>query len=177
MNILTTSLEGVRVIEASPRGDERGYLVRTYCERAFVEAGLNINWVQHSLTHTAVAGSLRGMHLQSPPHSEIKLIRCVAGRVWDCLVDLRKGSPTHGCWEAFELGAENERALYVPEGIAHGFYTLTPDVRMYYQMSAEYAADHATGVRWNDPGLAIAWPGIPTVVSEKDSALPLFADL
>ncbi|BCU76907.1 dTDP-4-dehydrorhamnose 3,5-epimerase [Luteolibacter sp. LG18] len=174
MEIVAGKLPGVHVIDAPKRGDERGYLVRTYCEDHFRNAGLNTHWVQCSLTHTAREGTLRGMHFQTSPFGEIKLIRCVSGSVWDCVVDLRPTSPCFGQWEAYELSEANERSLYVPEGVAHGFYSLTDDVRMLYQMSAPYSPEHASGVRWDDAELSIDWPRPPRLVSEKDLALPWF---
>ncbi|RYD31253.1 MAG: dTDP-4-keto-6-deoxy-D-glucose epimerase [Verrucomicrobiaceae bacterium] len=172
MEIKPARLQGVHTLSSVKRGDERGYLIRTHCSDAFAGAGLNDRWMQSSITCSALQGTLRGMHFQTEPFGEIKLIRCVTGAVWDCLVDIRPGSPTYGQWEAFELSEENGAALYVPEGIAHGFYTLTPEVRMLYSMSAPYSAPHASGIRWDDPDLAIPWPGAPTVLSERDASWP-----
>lgn len=124
------------------------------------------------MTSSPVLGTLRGMHFQKPPCGEIKLIRAVTGKVWDCLVDVRPDSPSFGKWESFELSEENGSALYVPEGIAHGFLTLTPEVRMLYFMSVPYSPEHATGVYWKDPEVAIAWPGNPLVISAKDGSWP-----
>ena len=176
MEIQATTLPGVFLIGSEKRGDHRGYLVRTYCEGTFREAGLNTGWLQSSVTASPLAGTLRGMHFQKLPFGEIKLIRCLTGTVWDCLVDIRPDSPAYGKWQAFELSEENADSLYVPEGIAHGFLTLTPDVRMHYSMSAVYSAPHASGILWNDPALAIAWPRTPAVISEKDQSWPLLAD-
>lgn len=172
MDITPARLQGVHRLASVKRGDERGYLIRTQCLETFTEAGLNNRWVQSSMTYSALEGTLRGMHFQTEPFGEIKLIRCVTGAVWDCLVDIRSGSPTYGQWEAFELSEENGDALYVPEGIAHGFYTLTPDARMLYSMSTPYSAPHASGIRWDDPDLAIPWPGAPAVLSERDASWP-----
>jgi len=177
MNIESTNLPGVYLIDSEIRGDQRGYLVRTYCKEHFEKAGLNTQWVQCSITASPALGTLRGMHFQKTPFSEIKLIRCITGTIWDCLVDVRPDSPTFGKWEAFELSEENGRSLYIPEGIAHGFLTLTKEVRMHYSMSAAYSTPHASGVRWNDPELAIKWPSQPTVIADKDNNWPLFADL
>jgi dTDP-4-dehydrorhamnose 3,5-epimerase len=172
MKIEATTLPGVFLIKEEKRGDHRGYLVRTYCEDTFREAGLNTRWLQSSITSSPVQGTLRGMHFQEAPFGEIKLIRCLTGTVWDCLVDVRPKSPAFGKWQAFELSEENGHSLHVPEGIAHGFFTLTPDVRMHYSMSAIYSAPSASGIRWSDPDLAIAWPGEPAVVSDKDRNWP-----
>lgn len=177
MNIETTSIDGVRRITSEKRSDPRGYLIRSFCEEHFAAAGLNTRWRQCSVTYSAAAGTLRGMHFQRTPFTEIKLIRCLTGMVWDCLVDIRKGSPSYGAWEAFELSEENGTSLYVPEDVAHGFLTLTPDVRLHYSMSEAYSAEHASGVRWDDPALGIAWPARPEIISEKDAALPLLREI
>lgn len=177
MTIVPTELPGVFIVRSEKRGDHRGYLVRSYCEETFREAGLNTRWLQSSITSSPAPATLRGMHFQTPPFAEIKLIRCLTGAVWDCLVDVRRDSPAFGKWQAFELSEENGDSLYVPEGIAHGFFTMTPDVRLHYSMSAVYSAPHASGIRWDDPALAISWPGLPAVISDKDNAWPVLADL
>lgn len=167
-----TAIPGVYLITSPKRGDERGYLQRSYCEESFKAKGLNTHWVQSSITSSPVLGTLRGLHFQKAPLGEIKLIRAVSGKIWDCLVDVRPDSPTFGKWEAFELSEENDHALYAPEGIAHGFYTLSNNVRMLYFMSAPYSAEHASGIRWNDPDIAIPWPGDPLIMSERDQSWP-----
>lgn len=173
MEIRSTTLEGVHLIASKLLGDERGYLSRMYCEKTFRDAGLCTQWVQTSITYSAQVKTLRGMHFQKEPHGEIKLIRCLTGKVWDCLIDLRKNSASYGKWEAFELSEENAHALYVPAGIAHGFFTLTSDVRMHYSMSTPFSAEHASGVRWNDAAFQIAWPDVPEVISQKDQTWDL----
>ena len=164
-------------MQSNKLGDDRGYLVRTQCQGTFAAAGLGTSWVQSSLTYSALKGTLRGLHFQKVPCGEIKLIRCVTGCVWDCLVDIRRNSSSYGQWEAFELSEDNATALYVPEGIAHGFLTLTPDVRMLYSMSAPFSAPHAGGLRWNDPAIAIPWPAAPAQMSARDAAWPSLAEL
>jgi dTDP-4-dehydrorhamnose 3,5-epimerase len=171
----TSSLDGVFAVRPQIRSDERDHLVRISCDEQFEERGLNIAWVQTSLTHTLHALTLRGMHYQSGNYGEIKLIRCVSGCVWDCLLDIRPESPTYRLWQSWELSARNELGLYVPAGIAHGFLSLTPDARMLYFMSQPDAAADATGVRWDDPFAGIQWPFEPEHISEKDSALPTLA--
>ncbi|MDB6072341.1 MAG: dTDP-4-dehydrorhamnose 3,5-epimerase [Verrucomicrobiales bacterium] len=174
MQITPAKLSGVHTVQPAVHGDERGYLVRTYCGETFRAAGLGTEWTQGSLTYSPLLHTLRGMHFQKEPCGEVKLIRCVTGKIWDCLVDLRPASPTHLQWEAFELSEENALSLYVPDGIAHGFLTLTPDVRMLYSMSAPYSPGHASGVRWNDPAFRIAWPHLPVLISERDAQYPDF---
>lgn len=177
MQFHPTTLAGLWSIELQPHGDERGFLVRTYCEREFAAAGLNTRWPQCNLTLTRQVGAVRGMHFQAEPQPEIKLIRCAVGAIFDVLVDVRPGSPTFGKWEGFELTARNRRQLYVPGGFAHGFQCLTADCEVFYQMSAEYVLELARGLRHNDPQLGIHWPRAVTQVSERDAGLPSLAEL
>lgn len=172
MIFLPTKLAGVWRIEPEVRADDRGFLVRTYCEHEFAAQGLNIRWPQCNLTLTRHRGMVRGMHYQAEPKAEIKLIRCSAGAIIDVLVDVRRDSPTFGSWEGFELSGQNHQSLYVPGGIAHGFQCLTEDCEVFYQMSEFYHPDLARGIRWNDPTIGVAWPVAAAVVSERDSTLP-----
>jgi dTDP-4-dehydrorhamnose 3,5-epimerase len=177
MKFHPTSLAGLWSIELEPRGDERGFLARTYCAREFGAAGLNTAWPQCNLTLTRQQGAVRGMHYQAEPQPEIKLIRCAAGAIFDVLVDVRPASPTFGRWEGFELAARNHRQLYVPGGFAHGFQCLTPDCEVFYQMSAEYVPALARGLRHDDPQVAIRWPLPIAQVSERDASLPFLREL
>jgi len=173
MKFSRTSLLGVWLVELELREDERGFLTRTYCEREFAEHGLETRWPQCNLTLTRKRGMIRGLHFQSEPKAEIKLIRCSAGTIFDVLVDVRRGSPSFGRWEGFELSGENRHTLYVPGGIAHGFQCLTDNCEVFYQMSEFYSAELARGVRWNDPQVGIQWPLADPVLSERDRNLPL----
>ena len=177
MRFQKTTLPGVWVIELELRFDERGFLARTYCDKEFAEHGLNTRWPQCNLTLTKKRGMLRGMHFQAEPKPEVKLIRCAAGAIYDVLVDVRLDSPTFGRWENFELTSENRRTLYVPGGMAHGFQCLADNVEVFYQMSETYYPDLARGIRWNDPQVGIRWPLTDQILSERDQALPLLADL
>lgn len=177
MDFVPTRLPGVLRVIGEKRGDERGHLIRTHCAATFAAAGLPAGWTQSSVTATPARLTLRGMHLQHPPHAETKLVRCLTGRVWDCVVDLRPGSPTFGQWEGFELEQDQPEALYLPPGIAHGFLTLTDQVRLLYFMDADYAPQALGGIRWDDPDLAIAWPEQPRLVSTRDQALPPLAQV
>jgi dTDP-4-dehydrorhamnose 3,5-epimerase len=168
MTFHPTSLPGVWRIEPERREDERGFLLRTYCEMEFQSHGLNTHWPQCNLTLTKRRGMLRGLHYQIGPQAETKLVRCVAGAVWDVVVDIRPESSTFKKWEAFELTSENNRQLYIPEGYAHGFQCLTDDCRLFYQMSDSYAPGLARGVRWNDPAFGILWPVSPAILSPRD---------
>lgn len=177
MKFLPGQLPGVRLIELEPRTDERGWFARTFCEREFADAGLNTRWPQANTTRTLRRGMLRGLHWQAEPRPEIKLVRCARGRVWDVVVDVRPDSPTFGRWECFELGGDEGRQLYVPDGFAHGFQCLTDDVEMTYLMSDFYVPELARGVRWNDPDLGIPWPVPDAVLSDRDRQLPRLGEL
>lgn len=170
MKFHPTTLPGVWRIELEPRGDERGYLARTFCEQEFASHGLCTRWPQVSITLTRRRGTIRGLHYQAEPHPEIKLVRCTAGRIFDVVVDLRTGR-----WESFELSGDVLTQLYIPGGYAHGFQALTDDCALHYQMSEFYRPELQRGVRWNDPVLAIPWPLPDPILSERDRNLPLFS--
>jgi dTDP-4-dehydrorhamnose 3,5-epimerase len=167
-------LAGAYLVEPSPRHDARGFFARTFCERAFLERGLDPRVAQCSISYNRHAGTLRGMHFQAAPHAETKLVRCVQGRLHDVIIDLRPGSPTHGQHVAVELSAKNRRAVYVPAGFAHGFQTLDADTEVLYQISAPHAPEAARGVRFDDPAFGIAWPVPVRVISERDALYPDF---
>jgi dTDP-4-dehydrorhamnose 3,5-epimerase len=172
VKFLPTPLAGAYLIELEPRGDERGFFARVFCEREFAAAGLESGYVQVNNSLTAQRGTLRGMHYQLPPAAEVKLVRCIAGALHDVIVDLRPDSPTCGRWFGADLTAENRRMMYVPRGFAHGFLTLTDDVEALYLVSAFYAPEEERGVRFDDPRFAIDWPIAPSELSTKDRAWP-----
>jgi dTDP-4-dehydrorhamnose 3,5-epimerase len=167
------------VIDLEPTRDARGFFARTYCEKEFSQRGLNTSWLQISHSYSAVVGTLRGMHYQRDPYAEVKLVRCLRGKVHDVIVDLRPSSPTRHHWFGIELAADCPRWLYVPKGCAHGFLTLTNDVEMEYMVSAPHTPGAASGVRYNDPLFNIPWPREVEVISPRDAAWPDFrpADL
>lgn len=174
MLFTNTDLEGAWLIEAEPNRDARGWFARTFCEREFAAQGLETRFPQHSTSQNDQRGTLRGMHFQRHPHAEAKLVRCLKGAIWDVIIDLNPGSPTYRRWQGFELSAENQRQLYIPKGFAHGFQTLQDDSQIGYLISEFYAPDAATGLRWNDPAFAIAWPLPVSEMSDKDRAWPDF---
>ncbi|HMO83455.1 MAG TPA: dTDP-4-dehydrorhamnose 3,5-epimerase [Lacipirellulaceae bacterium] len=174
MKFTATALPGVLVIDLERFTDERGYFARTFCRKEFAAHGLDPLVAQSATSFTARRGTLRGLHFQRPPHAEAKLVRCVRGAIWDVAVDLRPDSPTFKRWVATELNAAAQRSHYLPTGCAHGFITLTDDVEVCYQMSAHHEPAAATGVRWDDPAFAIAWPFAPLLLSERDRAWPDF---
>jgi dTDP-4-dehydrorhamnose 3,5-epimerase len=164
------SIAGVFELEPEPAEDERGLFARIYSRAEFEERGLSFTVEQASVSFNARAGTLRGMHLQVPPHEEAKLVRCVAGSVHDVVVDLRVGSPTQFQWLEIGLTAARRNALYIPAGLAHGFLTLEDRSELDYLISAPYVPEAAAGVRWDDPAIGIAWPSEPTVISERDKS-------
>jgi dTDP-4-dehydrorhamnose 3,5-epimerase len=169
-----TPLKGAYLIDLEKRGDDRGFFARVFCTNEFREVGLCTDFVQVNNSLTATKGTLRGMHYQLPPRAETKVVRCIRGSLWDCILDLREGSPTFGQWFGAELSAESRRMMYVPKGFAHGFITLTDDAEAFYLVDEFYAPDCERGIRWNDPKFHIEWPVEAAVISEKDSNWPDF---
>ena len=169
-----TGLQGATIIDVERREDARGYFGRTYCEREFESNGLPTGMVQTNMSLTRRLGTLRGMHYQSAPHAEDKLVRCVRGAIWDAIVDIRPESPTYCQWIGVELSEANGRMLLVPKGFAHGFVTLTDDAAVNYQVSAFYTPASEHGARHDDPAFAIDWPVPVLDMSDKDRNWPNF---
>jgi dTDP-4-dehydrorhamnose 3,5-epimerase len=174
MIFLPTRLPGALVIELERREDERGFFARTWCQQEFSAHGLSTRLAQCNLSSNRRRGTLRGMHFQQPPYAEVKLVRCTRGVVYDVMLDLRRASPTFTQWEAVELSAETGRMVYLPEGFAHGFQTLTDDSEVFYQISEFYHPEAAGGVRWDDPAFAIKWPLPDPILSDRDRNYPDF---
>lgn len=172
MRFTATGIEGVVVVDAEPRSDERGAFARLHCPDELAAAGHPFVPAQTSLSRNPRAFTLRGLHYQPAPHAEVKLVRCVRGRIFDVAVDLRPESPTHRRWTSCELSADNLRALLVPEGVAHGFLTLEPETDVLYQIAPKYAPGHEAGVRWDDAAFAIPWPAAPALISPRDAGYP-----
>ena len=172
MKFLPTPLAGAYLIELEQLDDERGFFARSFCQNEFKAHGLDPVVAQCNVSFNRRRGTLRGLHYQAAPHAEAKLVRCTRGAVWDVIVDLRKGSLTVRQWHAAELTADNRRALYIPDGFAHGFQTLADDSEVLYQMSEFYHPESARGVRWDDPTLAIRWPLKEPVMSPRDREFP-----
>ena len=177
MKLEPLELEGAFRLRPERQGDDRGHLERLFCRESFRDLGLKdcseqISEVVNTRVHT-----LRGLHFQRAPHGETKLIRVVRGSVFDVLVDVRPASPTYGRWQGFELSAGDNCLLYAPAGLAHGYLTLSDDSAMLYFIDTAYAPDHAAGVHYADPALAIAWPAAPAVIADRDRTWPRLADL
>lgn len=176
MRLEPTHIAGIMVVHAEPVRDERGTFVRTFSADEFAAAGLDPGVAQCNVSFNPARATLRGMHFQRAPYGEAKLVRCTRGHIFDVAVDVRPDSPTFGTWEAWELDEDSYRAIFLPTGIAHGFITLAPSSEVSYQMSAPYRADAASGFRWDDPDVGIAWPVAPAMMSARDRGLPLLAD-
>jgi dTDP-4-dehydrorhamnose 3,5-epimerase len=174
MTFRETKLAGVFEIEPVPIRDERGFFARTWCRKEFQSNFLSHEVAQCSLSHNTRKGTLRGMHYQMAPWQETKIVRCTSGAIYDVVLDLRPASPSFKAWVAVVLSADRRNMVYVPEGCAHGFLTLEDSTEVLYQMSEFYSAESSRGVRWNDPAFAIAWPGEPEVISERDRTYPDF---
>jgi dTDP-4-dehydrorhamnose 3,5-epimerase len=173
MKFASTGLDGSYIIEVSPVEDERGWFVRTFCKKEFSAIGHDKEWVQMNHSFTNAAGTIRGMHFQKPPFSEIKLIRCIAGKVFDVIVDLRKSSKTFLKWFGVELSAKNKKMIYIPEGFAHGFQTLTDNCQLIYNHSAYYTPGAEGGIKYDDKMINISWPVSVKHISQRDLSHPL----
>jgi dTDP-4-dehydrorhamnose 3,5-epimerase len=168
-----TPLAGCYTIGLTPYSDHRGWFARTFCKKEFEQIGHQAEWVQMNHSFTAQQGALRGLHYQVPPHGEIKLVRCIAGAVFDVVVDIRKGSPTFLQWFGTELTAQNKQMLYIPQGFAHGFQTLAPNSELIYHHSAFYTTGAEGGLYYQDAALNIAWPLPVTDISDRDRNHPI----
>ncbi len=170
-----TPIKGAFVIELERLEDERGFFARSFCQHEFENHGLNPLITQCNVSYNKKKGTLRGMHFQTEPYGEDKVVMCTQGAVYDIIVDLRSDSDTFKKWIAVELTAENRKMLYIPKSLAHGFLTLTDDTQLFYQMSQFFVPGHSSGVRWNDPAFNITLPGKIKSISEKDLSYPDFA--
>lgn len=174
MELEPTSLDGVYLIVPRPVADERGTFVRLFDRDVFAAQGLVADWAQASVSTNRGRGTVRGLHFQAAPHQEAKLVRCTAGAVFDVVVDLRPSSPTRGRWVGMELSARNQRQLYLPVGVAHGFQTLEDHSEVTYWISVAYFADAGRGHPHDDPAFGIRWPLPVTCISERDRAWPRY---
>lgn len=176
MRLHPTPLDGLYEIHTTPVSDARGRFTRLFCEQELTPIRSGLHFTQINLSETRGIGTMRGMHYQLPPAAEAKLIRCLRGRVFDVAVDLRTDSPTFLQWHALELAADNDRAVFIPEGFAHGFQALTDDVHLLYMHTVPWTPVCEAGLRHDDPRLAITWPLEVTAKSKRDSEYALIAD-
>jgi len=175
MQIRSTDIAGALVVDGQPYADHRGAFSRLFCERELAEVVGDRHVVQINHSRTHAVGAVRGMHFQHPPYAEMKMVRCIRGRVWDVLVDLRAGSPTFLCWHAEELSPDTSRMLVIPEGCAHGFQVLEADSELLYLHTAFYTPASEGALRYDDPQLAIRWPLPVTDLSERDKTHALLS--
>lgn len=177
MHITPTPLSGVVLLTPARFGDDRGFFSESWNKQRMENAGLHFDFVQDNHSFSAAPGTVRGLHYQSPPHAQDKLVRCGRGALFDVAVDIRKGSPTYGQWYGAELSFENGQQLLIPKGFLHGFMALTPDCEILYKCTDYYAPECDGAVLWNDPDIGIDWPDAgPPVLSAKDSTAPAFKD-
>jgi dTDP-4-dehydrorhamnose 3,5-epimerase len=172
MRFLATALPGVHILEQERHADARGYFARTWCAKELLAQGLDASLLQSSVSFNHKKATLRGLHYQAPPYSEVKVVRCARGALFDVAVDIRPDSPSFRKWVGVELSADNGRALYIPKGFAHGFYTLADDTEVEYFISTEYRPDAARGLRYNDAFFDVKWPGVVSVIAERDRDYP-----
>jgi len=177
MKFKDTKISGAFEIHLDCRFDERGFFARSWCQREFEEHGLNPNLRQCNVSFNSHKGTLRGLHYQSAPYPESKLVRCTSGAIYDVVVDLRPESPTFKEWVGIVLTSTGRNMVYVPAGCGHGFLTLEDETEVFYQMSEFYYPELARGVRWDDPTFQIVWPRGVEVICERDRTLPSFEQL
>lgn len=172
MTFEETKLAGSYLITVEPMSDDRGWFARTFCKDEFKQTGFRDEWVQLNHSFTNKAGTVRGMHFQLPPFAETKLVRCIAGRVFDVIIDLRNNSDTFLQWFGVELSGENKKMIYIPQGFAHGFETLSDDCELVYHHSQFYQPGSEGGIQYDDPMINIQWPGEVKNISERDKTHP-----
>ena len=165
------------LIKPTRHKDERGFFSETYSQRRYKELGIDVEFLQDNHSFSSKPGTLRGLHFQAPPNAQGKLVRCGKGAIFDVAVDIRKGSPTFGHWEGYELTEENGHQLYVPVGFAHGFVTLNPGSELVYKCTDYYAPQAEASIRWDDPTIGIEWPFTEKIIlNERDAIAPLLRD-
>jgi dTDP-4-dehydrorhamnose 3,5-epimerase len=169
MQVIETSIAGVYLVTPAALVDERGHFARQWDEETFRRHGLTTRFPQCNSSFSRAAGTLRGLHYQAPPHGEAKYLRCISGRIFDVVVDVRRESPSFGRWLGTELSAASRQWIYVPDGVAHGFLTLEDNTEVLYPVSAPYEPKSERGIRWNDPAFGVQWPIRPTRMSDKDA--------
>jgi len=176
MKLNETAINGVFEIEPQVFGDNRGWFCETYSKRELEKFGINADFVQDNRSFSAQKGTLRGLHCQTDPKAQAKLVSCTRGKILDVAVDIREGSPTYMKWIAVELSEENKKMLYIPKGCLHGFVTLTDNVELLYKVDEFYSPENDRSICWNDAEIGIEWSVNEPVLSEKDKKAPLFKD-
>ena len=177
MQVIPTGISGLVVVSLDVHKDHRGFFAEVWREEWAQAIQLDNTFIQDNHARSEQKGVLRGLHFQKPPHAQAKLIWTTRGAVYDVAVDLRVGSPTYGKWHGLVLSEENMLRFFVPKGFAHGYMTLEPGTEVHYKVNSYYRPDHDAGIRWDDPSLAIPWPCITPILSEKDALLPFLKDI
>jgi dTDP-4-dehydrorhamnose 3,5-epimerase len=172
MKIVPTKIDGVVILEPNVFGDSRGFFLESYNRQTFEKLGLNYTFVQDNHSLSVETGVLRGLHYQLNPKAQTKLVRVIAGAIYDVAVDIRRNSPTFGHWVGVILSSSNKRQLLVPQGFAHGFCTLVPNTEVLYKVDSLYSPEYDRGIAWNDPQLGIDWPTATPILSDKDTKHP-----
>ncbi|OGG12574.1 dTDP-4-dehydrorhamnose 3,5-epimerase [Candidatus Gottesmanbacteria bacterium RIFCSPHIGHO2_02_FULL_39_11] len=176
MKIIPTSIRDAFIIESEPISDDRGFFASLSNSNEFKKQNLETEYDRMAVSQNNKKGTLRGLHYQLPPKQEVKLIRCIKGKIYDVIVDIRKSSPSYKKYFAVELTPENLKSLYAPKGVAHAFLTLSDNTQVLYQISSDYQPDLYRGVRFNDPAFGIFWPIAPTIIHPRDASYPDFTD-
>ncbi len=179
MKVVDTQIPGVKLVTPARFGDRRGFFSETYSRKAFMAAGIDLEFVQDNHASSAEPGTVRGLHFQIAPMAQDKLVRVTRGAIFDVAVDIRRGSPTFGKWVGARISAEDWNQILVPTGFAHGYCTLEPDTEVFYKVTNYYAPEHERGVLWNDPVIGVDWPVAPgkEILSDKDRKLLRLANL
>ncbi|GAV12372.1 dTDP-4-dehydrorhamnose 3,5-epimerase [Paenibacillus sp. NAIST15-1] len=176
MNVIETKLKDVYIIEPAVHGDHRGFFMESYNSLTFREHNIDYQFVQDNHSLSVEKGVIRGLHYQLNPKAQTKLVRVVAGEIYDVVVDIRRNSPTFGQWIGVSLSAKNKHQLLVPQGFAHGFCTTVPNTEVLYKVDEFYSPEHDRGILWNDPAIGIKWPTDQPILSDKDMKHPLLCD-
>ena len=177
MKVIKTKLEGVVILEPKVFGDHRGFFMESYSKKTFEEAGITYDLIQDNHSLSVDAGTLRGLHFQTAPMAQTKIVRTITGAILDVVVDIRKGSPTYGEYIKAIITADNHRQIIVPKGFAHGVLTLVPNTHLLYKVDGYYAPEHDRSLRWDYPELNIDWGWSDPILSDKDKAAPFLKDL
>ena len=176
MNLVKTDIDGLVIIEPDVFGDNRGWFYESYSKKKYAELGINADFVQDNRSYSAVKGTLRGLHCQTEPMAQAKLLTCTRGSIFDVAVDIREGSPTYLKWISVILSEENKKQFFIPRGFLHGFVTLTPDVEVLYKTDNYYSPENDRSVCYRDESIGVEWPCDEPVLSNKDSSAPLLKD-
>lgn len=172
-----TKFDSAFLIDLDPIEDERGFFARYFCEKEFKNRELNTEWKQINNSYSKEKFTLRGLHYQVYPSTEVKLVRCIKGSIWDVIVDLREDSPTFGKWHGEELNENNRKMMYVPKGFAHGYLSLSTNSEIIYLVSDFYSKENEGSLLWSDKTVGIKWPESPKIISRKDSLAPKLKDI